>query len=120
MAAGPEDILQMQVVRYLRIAAPNLLFFHCPNGGTRRIGEARKFKDMGVRPGVPDMTFVLPGGLVAFIELKAGKNGLEASQKEFAAQAAENGAAWAVCRSLEDVQRTLSTRGVQLRGRICA
>lgn len=117
MAAGPEDILQIQVTRFLKVAAPDLLFWHTPNGGRRQLGEARKFKDMGVLPGVPDLTFVLPGGLAAFIELKAGKNGLEPSQRAFAEQAAANGAAWAVCRSLDEVEATLRKWGLTLRAR---
>jgi hypothetical protein len=117
MAAGPEDILQITVARFLKVAAPDLLWWHTPNGGTRRIGEARKFQDMGVRPGVPDMTFILPVGLVAFIELKAGKNGLEPSQRIFAEEAIARGAAWALCRSLEEVETTLRGWGVNLRAR---
>lgn len=117
MSAGPEDILQIQIARFLKLAAPDLLWWHTPNGGTRRIGEARKFQDMGVRPGVPDMTVILPGGLVGFIELKAGRNGLEPSQKAFATAAVALGAAWALCRSLDEVVTTLTGWGVPLRAR---
>ena len=117
MAAGPEDILTMQVVRFLKVAAPSLLFWHTPNGGTRKMGEARKFKDMGVRPGVPDLTFILHGGQIGFIELKAGRNSLEASQRAFAQEAVAAGAAWALCRTLDEVETTLRAWGVQLRAR---
>jgi len=117
MSAGPEDILQMQIARYLKIAAPNLLWFHCPNGGYRNEREARKLKDMGTRPGVADLCFVLPGGLSAFIELKAGKNTQTATQKQFAIEAITAGAGYAVCRSLEEVDATLRTWGVTLRSR---
>lgn len=107
----------MQVVRFLQIAAPTLVFFHCPNGGWRHPAEARKFKDMGVRPGVPDLVFALPGGKLAFIELKAGRNGLEPSQRIFAEDAVNAGAAWALCRSLDEVEATLRSWGVDLRAR---
>lgn len=117
MAAGPEDILQMQIARFLKVAAPDLLWWHCPNGGRRHPVEARKLKDMGVRPGVPDLCFVLPGGLSGFIELKAGKNALEPSQKAFGEAVVATGAAYAVCRSLEAVETTLRSWGVQLKGR---
>lgn len=115
MAAGPEDILQMQVVRFLRIAAPSLTFYHCPNGGYRNPREARKLKDMGVLPGVADLCFLLPGGLSAFIELKVGKNPQTQSQKDFAVAAIERGAAYAVCRTIEEVAATLRAWGVTLR-----
>ena len=118
MSAGPEDILQMQVARFLKIAAPDLLWFHPANGGYRNPREAKKLKDMGVRPGVPDLAFVLPGGMSAFIELKAGKNGLQPSQKDFAQQATEAGSAWQVCRSLEEVESTLRAWGVALKATV--
>lgn len=117
MSAGPEDVLQMQVIRFLKIAAPDLLYWHVPNGGRRHPAEARKFKDMGVRPGVPDLCFVLAGGLSGFIELKAGKNTLEPTQKAFGEAAVAAGAAYAVCRSLEAVEATLLSWGVPLRAR---
>jgi hypothetical protein len=51
-------------------------FFHVPNGGTRHVREAVKFKAMGVKPGVPDILLPIPkppfNGLA--IEFKAGKN----------------------------------------------
>ena len=51
-------------------------FFHVPNGGTRNIREAVKFKSMGVKSGVPDI--LLPVSRKGYnglaIELKAGKN----------------------------------------------
>lgn len=115
MSAGPEDILQMQVARFLKVAAPDLLWWHVPNGGRRHPAEARKFKDMGVRPGVPDLCFVLPGGLSGFIELKAGKNALEPTQKAFGAAVVASGAAYAVCRSLEAVEASLRSWGVPLK-----
>lgn len=117
MAAGPEDILQMQVMRYLRVVAPSLMVWHVPNGGYRNPREAKKLKDMGVLPGVADLCFLLPGGLSAFIELKVGKNPQTQSQKDFAVAAIANGAAYAVCRTLNEVDATLRTWGVPLRSR---
>lgn len=107
----------MQVARFLKVAAADLLWWHTPNGGKRHPAEARKFRDMGVLAGVPDLTFILPGGLVGFIELKAGKNGLEATQRAFAEAAIAAGAAWQLCRSLSDVETTLKAWGVTLTAR---
>lgn len=117
MAAGPEDILTMQVARFLEIAAPDLLWFHVPNGGYRHPREAKKLKDMGVMPGVPDLAFVLPDGRSAFIELKAGKNGLEAPQKQFLDTCTVKGIPHAVCRSMDAVEAALTGWGVKLRAR---
>lgn len=115
MAAGPEDILQMQIARFLKVAAPDLVWFHPANGGFRNVREAVKLRDMGVRPGVADMCFVLPGGLAGFIELKTPTGRVEKTQKAFAAEVIAAGAAYALCRSLDDVAATLTGWGVKLK-----
>lgn len=117
MSAGPEDILQMQVARYLTIAAPNLVWFHPANGGYRNPREAKKLKDMGVKPGVADLALILPDGRAAFIELKHGKGRQTDTQKAFEADCARTNTPYAVCRSLEDVDVTLRNLGVPLRAR---
>lgn len=117
MAAGPEDILTMQIARLLKATAPDLLWWHVPNGGTRRMGEARKFKDMGVRRGVPDLCFLLPGGQFAGIELKAPKGRMEPSQKQFQDHCNRLNAPYAVCRSWEEVEAFLRRLGVTFRHR---
>jgi len=37
---GREDLLHLSVARFLKIAAPSLLWHHCPNGGSRHPGDA--------------------------------------------------------------------------------
>lgn len=114
----PEEALQRSVAAFLRVAAPDLLWFHPANGGARSPAEAGIFKAMGVRAGTPDLVFVLPPhGSVGFVELKAGKGRLSDSQREFAEAATAAGAAWAACRSLEEVVATLTKWGVKLRVR---
>lgn len=115
--AGPEDLLQMQVVRALKIVAPDCLVYHAANGGSRHPGEARKLKDMGVLPGVADLCFILSEGRAAFIELKAGKGRQTPSQKAFQEAATGKGALYAVCRSLDEVLATLKGWAVPMRAR---
>lgn len=103
----PEQQLQRLVVDYIRRAYPEIVFWHCPNGGKRTAVEAMRFQQMGVLAGVPDLHFLMPGGRIAFIELKAGKGKLSASQASFFAQADKWNAPWAVCRTLEEVVTTL-------------
>lgn len=117
MSAGPEDILQIQIARFLKIAAPDLLWFAVPNGGYRNEREARKLKDMGVLPGVADLAFVLPSGQAAFIELKSGKNRQQPSQRLFEESCIRSQALYAVCWSLAEVETILRTWGVALRAR---
>lgn len=112
-----EDALQTAVTHFLRVAAPDLLFFAVPNGGSRHLLEAVKLKRMGTRPGVADLSFVLPGGRAAFIELKAPKGRQSPEQKAFEADCATNNAPYAVCRSIDEVAETLRGWGIQLRAR---
>lgn len=71
---GSEDNFQKSVARYLD--AKGVLWFHCPNGGSRNVSEAAKLKSMGVKPGIPDVLILEPRknwyGMA--IELKVGKN----------------------------------------------
>jgi hypothetical protein len=86
---GSEDNFQKSVARYLD--ALGVLWFHCPNGGSRNIMEAAKMKAMGVKPGIPDVLILElrqnKYGLA--LELKVGKNKLsehqEAMRKRFIA-----------------------------------
>jgi len=117
MSAGPEDVLQIQIARYLNIVAPDLVWYAVPNGGFRNPREARKLKDMGVRPGVADLAFVLPTGAAAFIELKAGKGRQSPTQMIFQEACDRTGAAYAICRSLAEVETTLRRWGCNLRNR---
>ncbi len=60
------------------------LLFHIPNGGSRHIAEAIKFKSMGVIAGIPDMFLAIPrGGYHGFfIELKNEKGKIDKKQIE--------------------------------------
>lgn len=97
-----EDQLQKEVVKYLRLQYPGVLFFHCPNGGKRNVIEAAKFKTMGVLPGVSDLIIPEPNkyynGLI--IELKVGSNKPTDSQKDFMSKMEERGWAVFVCWNL--------------------
>lgn len=117
MAAGHEDRLQKQVVAFLRVAAPDLLFFHPANGGFRNLREAAKLKAMGVRAGVADLAVVLPDGRAAFVELKAGKGRLSPAQAEFRDTCERLSIPHAVARSLAEVEAALSAWGVTMKAR---
>lgn len=115
----PEEALQRQVVSYLRVALPPaVVWWHTPSQkGTRTRAEMGVLKALGVRPGVPDLTFVLPGGKAAFIELKAPKGKPTDNQTTFAEAVTQAGADYALCRSLEEVSKALVTWGCNLRAR---
>ena len=59
-----EDDIQCAIIEWAdrqKHSVPALeLLFHTPNGGSRNVIEAAKFKRMGVRAGVPDLMLPVP------------------------------------------------------------
>jgi hypothetical protein len=78
--ANPEQQIQRAVFQHLRIrGVPNMVAFHCPNGGWRTAVEGAIFKGLGVLPGIPDVLIVHkpPGSEFACfyaLELKADQS----------------------------------------------
>lgn len=105
MKNTPEHNLQVQVINLLRNYY-NLLVFAVPNGGSRNLFEARNLKNEGVMAGVSDLILVL-NGVVIFLELKAGRNKQQESQKIFEKKVKELGHQYYVVRSLDDVMEIL-------------
>lgn len=120
----PEQLLQQQIVRFIDAAYPTLLYWHTPNGGARNPVEAGIFKTLGVKAGVPDLTFILPLGKAAFIELKAGKGRLTDSQQAFRDRAQQLDCLWAEVRSLNEaadvLERWLLPYGLVSKARVAA
>lgn len=86
---GGEDGEQRLLAMWLNLRG--WLWTHCPNGGRRTIGVARKLKAAGTKRGVPDVLIFSPppkqpaGGAVGVaIELKRAKGGrVSPDQKRF-------------------------------------
>ncbi|WP_151765231.1 VRR-NUC domain-containing protein [Acinetobacter soli] len=72
---------------------------HIPNGGSRHVAEASKFKKLGVKPGVPDLQLLISNGLVhgLWIELKSKKGRLQPSQRLMMQRLEEQGYMCKVC-----------------------
>lgn len=114
----PEDALQIACARYLDTAlTQGWRWWHTPNGGSRRKGEAGKLRAMGVKPGVPDIIVAGPGRLI-FIELKSATGRLSLEQREFKVWAEASGWAFYVCRNVDDVEIALDGAGVPLKARM--
>ncbi|NVO13832.1 MAG: VRR-NUC domain-containing protein [Rhodoplanes sp.] len=60
-------------------ARPDVVWWHTPNGGLRGAEEAKRFKQMGVRAGVPDLLLLRQGRLYG-LELKQPGGHLSPSQ----------------------------------------
>lgn len=118
---SPEFGLQMAAASFLRAAMPpGIVWSHFPAGEARDARTGAKLRAMGLQKGWPDLCFVLPGGRAGFIELKAGNGSLTPEQKVFRDAVMKVGAAYAVCRTVPEVQAALGLWGVDLRGRIAA
>jgi len=115
----PEQALQQTVAGYLAATVPLTIWFHVPNGGGRSKVEGAILKSMGTRAGVADLC-IIHEGRAHFIELKAGKGGLNINQKIFQADCLREGVPYAVCKTLEEVEGTLQGWGLIMRGRIAA
>lgn len=88
-----EDALQTRCIGFLRLKYRKKIFFHAPNGGNRNVKEAKKFKSMGVLPGVSDIMILnrCRGYSGLAIELKKKGGRLRDSQKDFLNKCAEEG-----------------------------
>lgn len=110
-----EQDIQETVATALRYGC-SALWWSTPNGGVSK-GQNGKNKAMGVRPGVPDLCFVLDDGRIAFIEMKAPTGSLQPNQIVFRDECLSRGIPWALCRSLDDVLTTLRSWGISVKVR---
>lgn len=107
----PEADLQEAVVKYLRLAIkPPCRFWFCPNGGNLSKVQRARFQRMGLTPGASDLHFAWQSAgkaLFGCIELKAKAGRLSDEQTQFLADMGTLGHGWAVCKSIEEVERVL-------------
>lgn len=104
------------VIGLLRMnAAPDVMFWHCPNGEARSEGTGAKLLRMGVLAGVADINLLLPGPMPAFLELKGDKGSLSVDQRRFLEAAARLGCKTAVVRTPEEALAKLLEWGAIIR-----
>lgn len=78
-----EDHIHSEAVKYLdRLVEMNhqFTFFHPANGGKRDARTGAMMKRLGVKPGVPDLFFQLPGGKSLQVEIKTDDGALTQNQ----------------------------------------
>jgi hypothetical protein len=112
-----EDDLQRATVTYLRLAAPDAVVWHTPNGGLRSPKVAARLKGLGVLAGFPDLAVWHRGNLY-LLELKAARGVLSVAQRETQRRLTYNGAAVVTCKTLEGVECSLRELGLPLRGSV--
>ena len=103
-----EDRLQQECYIWFHNTYPNLrgLLFHVPNGGNRDGREGRKFKGMGVFPGVADLLFIYKGEFMA-IELKTPTGTQSPKQKYWETIVKEHGVYYYIVRSFTEFRNLI-------------
>lgn len=107
VAAPLESDEQIALFKWLRLAFPKLIAFHCPNGGKRSLRTAVRLKKEGVLAGVPDIVIAKRCGPYAgmYIELKRRKGGeLSKGQREIIAGLREEGYFVVVARGWDEAR----------------
>ena len=104
--------LQRFTVQLLSLNAKrDCVWFAVPNGEYRSKRTGARLKAMGVRRGVADLAFTLPGGRAAYLELKSPTGRPSQEQREFRADAEAAGALYAVASTPEQVTGVLASWG---------
>jgi len=99
---------QVALIRWAELSGlPELqLLFAIPNGGQRHPAVARKLRDEGLKPGVPDLCLPVARGNYhgLFIEMKVGKNKPTASQSQWIGELRRRGYRVEVCYGYEEAR----------------
>ena len=123
----PEQDFQMQVKKFLELALPKPEAWF---GASAATGTSKTtggiLKGMGYKAGTPDMLVIyrwpmvgVPSQtIVIWLELKAGRGKLSKAQEQCREELIAAGCKWALCRTLEDVERALMRFGVPLRATV--
>jgi hypothetical protein len=115
-----EDDLLHAAMQYLRIALPHdAIAHHSPGEGKRTKAAQALLSRSGYCKGWPDIEIVWRGRIY-FIELKAARGVLSASQRETHRRLIYCGAEVMLCRSVEGVEAALREACVPLRASVSA
>ena len=107
-----ESLIQQNCVKWFRLQYPQmaLLLFAVPNGGSRRVIEAKIMKSEGTTRGVADLLLLFPAkkfhGLA--IEMKTPKGKQQPSQKIWQERCEWAGYKYIICRSFDDFRNEIN------------
>lgn len=94
---------------------PRARYTHFPAGEHRSRITGARLKRMGMQRGWPDYLVICDGKLIG-LELKApGGSSISPEQRAVGDAFVDNGFAWTLAKSCEDVERFLLEQGVPLR-----
>jgi hypothetical protein len=113
--AQAEADVQASILDWISVVAPAVFAFHPANGGYRTPTEAKRFKRLDVRPGVPDLVVIDRGGIARFIEVKGPDGDLSKVQKEVRDRLISMGVSYAVAQSIDDARLAFRDWGIETR-----
>jgi hypothetical protein len=105
------DVQRAVCIHLDKYALPDVVWWHTPNGGSRSAMEGARFKQAGVKAGIPDLLFLRTGHLWG-LELKLEKGVVSSVQHERLAQLAASGATVAVAYGLHWARRQIFQWGL--------
>jgi hypothetical protein len=110
----PEHDLQRAIHRYLKLAVPHpRCIWAVDHARQATMLQRKRLIDRGCVSGIHDH-FVLYGGRLITLEIKAGANGATEGQRLFAKSAMEAGASCFLVRSIDDVESALKACGIPI------
>jgi hypothetical protein len=106
-----EDDLQQHVVHLMHAhGLADVCWFAVPNGEARSAATGAKLKRQGVKPGAPDLVFLIKGTFHG-VELKAMSGVMSQAQKDFGPWIETAGGVYHVCWGLDQSFRCLQKIG---------
>lgn len=105
-----EQIALFRWADFMQNKYPDLdMMFHIPNGGKRSTSEAARFKQEGVKAGVPDIFLPVPKNKYhgMFIEMKVNKNKTTPKQKDWIKKLKQNNYYVVVCYDWEAASKEI-------------
>ena len=104
-----EHSLQVTVLAYLTYRAkPDVNVIAIPNAARRSLRMGARMKAEGLQSGVADLCIMLPGGRVAWLELKTDKGRQSIAQKGFEAKCKRLDHPYALARNLDEAITALT------------
>jgi|SRR6516165_1321149 hypothetical protein len=108
----PEADFQRKLVALLTYRVRReLIWMHSANGDLRNVLVAKRLKEMGVLPGVPDMCFLLDRGRTGWLELKAPGGRLTPEQRGFGMKSQKLGHYWGMASTMDEAMTILKAWG---------
>jgi hypothetical protein len=111
----PEELIQIAIVEWSRIVAPDVMVIHIPNEGERSSVSKIFLTKLGMIAGAADLLIIADGPIVALAEVKAQGKYPDAKQRWFLEECKKKKVPAKVLRSIDDARAFWAEIGIQTR-----